>query len=75
MGGRWSLLGSLRFRRFATLTDRLDWRGDSFLEWASAAFGDADRRGSGELLEDNSSSAGKSISSSSTASLPFPRWE
>ena len=58
VGGCWSLLGSLRSRRLTTLTNRLDRRGDLFLEWASAVFGDGERRGSGELLEDNSSSAG-----------------
>ena len=73
MGGRWSLLGSLRIRCLATLTDRLDRRGGRFLKWASTAFEDGDRRGSGELPEDNSSSAGKSISYGTTTSLPFPR--
>ena len=53
------------------LTDRLDRRGGFFLEWASAAFGDGERRGSRELLVDNSSSAGRMISSSAAASLPL----
>ena len=75
VGGRWSLLGSLRSRRLTTLTNRLDRRGDLFLEWASAVFGDGERRGSGELLEDNSSSAGRSISSSAAAPLPWPGRE
>ena len=75
MGGRWSLLGSLRIRRLATLTDRLDRRGDLFLEWSSAAFRDGERRGSGELLEDNSSLVGRSISSGTEASLPLPERE
>ena len=42
-----------------------------FLDWASAAFGDGERRGSGELSEDNSSSVGRSMSSGTAASLPF----
>ena len=72
VGGRWSLLGSLRTRRLATLTDRLDRRGGLFLEWASAVFGDGERRGSRELSEDNSSSVSRSISSGAVASLPLP---
>ena len=48
VGGRWSLLGSLRTRRLVTLMDRLGRRGGLFLEWASAAFGDGERRGSGD---------------------------
>ena len=55
--------------------DRLDRRGDLFLEWASAAFEDGERRGSGELLEDNSSFFGRSTSSSVATSLPLPRRE
>ena len=54
-----------------TLTDWLDRRGCLFLEWASAAFGDGERCGNGELLEDNSSLAGKSISPEAVASLPL----
>ena len=49
--------------------DRLDRRGGLFLEWASAAFGDGEQRGSGELSEDNSSSAGRSTSSDAATSL------
>ena len=75
MGGRWSLLGSLRTRRLATLMDRLNRRGGLFLEWASAAFGDGERRGSGELSEDSSSSVGRSISSGAATSLPLPGRE
>ena len=71
MGGCWSLLGSLRARRFLTLADWLDRRGGLFLEWASTTFGDGDQREREELPEDNSSLAGRSISSSATASLPF----
>ena len=42
---------------------------------ASAAFGDGERRGSGELPEDNSSSAGRSTSSGAATSLPLPGRE
>ena len=55
--------------------DRLGRQGDLFLEWASADFGDGERRGRGELPEDNSSSAGRSISSGIAASLPLPGRE
>ena len=75
VGGRWSLLGSLRIQRLATLMDRLDWRGGLFLEWASATFGDGEQRGRGELSEDNSSFAGRSILSGAVASLPLPGRE
>ena len=68
---RWSLLASLRTRRCAVLTDRLGQQGGLFLDWASVTFGDGERRGSGELLEDNSSSAGRSMSSGTAASLPL----
>ena len=43
-----------------------------FLDWASAAFEDGERCGSGELSVDNSSSAGRSMSSGTIASLPLP---
>ena len=55
--------------------DRLDRRGGLFLEWASAAFGDSERRRRGELSEDNSSTAGISILSGAAASLPLPGRE
>ena len=42
-----------------------------FLDLVSTTFGDGERRRSGELLEDNSSSAGRSMSSGTTASLPL----
>ena len=71
MGSRWSLLGSLRTQRLATLTDRLDRRGGLFIEWASATFGYGERLGIRELPEDNSSSVGRSISSGAAASLPL----
>ena len=48
----------------------MDRRGDLFLDWAFATFGDGERRGSGELPEDSSSSAGRSISSGAGTSLP-----
>ena len=70
--GRWSPLNSLRTRHLARLMDRLGWRGGLFLEWASTAFGDGERRGRGELPEDNSLSAGKSRSSGAAVSLPLP---
>ena len=72
VSGRWPLLGSLRTRRLAILTDRLGWRGGLFLEWASATFGDGERRGKEELQEDNSLSAGRSISSGAAIPLPLP---
>ena len=75
VGGHWSLLGSFCTRRLATLMDRLDRRGAFFLDWASAAFGDGERRGSWELPEDSSSSAGRSMSSSLATSLPLPGRE
>ena len=53
------------------LMDRLDRRGGLFLEWASSAFGEGERRGSGELPEDNSSSAGRSTSSGAGTYLPL----
>ena len=52
--------------------DRLDQRGGLFLDWVSSAFRDGERRGSGELLEDSSSFACRSMSFSVTTSLPFP---
>ena len=78
VGGRWSLLGSLCTRRLTTL---MDWQGDLFLEWASPAFGDGERRGSGELPEDSSSSTGRLISFGVATSLTLlgrggeNRWE
>ena len=51
--------------------DQLGRQGGLYLDWASAAFRDGERRGSGELLEDNSSSVGRSMLSGTTASLPL----
>ena len=51
--------------------DRLGQRGFFFLDWASVAFRDGEPRGSGELSEDNSSSASRSMSSITAASLPL----
>ena len=55
--------------------DLLDRRGGLFLDWASKAFGDGEWRGCGELPEDSSSSAGRSMSFGIATSLPLPgRW-
>ena len=72
MGGCGPLLGSLRVRRLAVLIDRLGRLDGLFLEWASTAFGDDERRRRGELPKVNSSSAYKSISYGVAASLPLP---
>ena len=71
-GSDWhrSLLASLLIRCRMPLINRLDRRGSLFLDSASASFEDGERCGSGELSEDNSSSAGRSISSGMEA--PFP---
>ena len=53
---RLSLLNSFRTRRGMPLTDRLERRGGLFLDSASTLFFGRGRLGSGELLEDNSSS-------------------
>ena len=74
-GSDWhrSLLASLCIQRRATLMGRLDRRGGLFLDWASVALGDGERRGSGELSEDNSSFAGRSMSSGTAASFSLSR--
>ena len=41
------------------------------MDWASSAFGDGERRGSGELSKDNSSSVGRSMLLGTTSSLPL----
>ena len=75
MGDCSSLLGCLRVRCLATLMDRLGRRGGLFLEWASVAFGDGEWHGRGELPDDNSSSARRSISFGIAATLSFPGRE
>ena len=61
-------------RRLATLMDRVARQGGLFLEWASEALGEGERRGSGELPEDNSSSAGRSTSSGATIGIGRRKW-
>ena len=51
--------------------DLLDRRGGLFLEWACTALGEGERRGNGELPENNSSSAGRSTLSGAATSLPL----
>ena len=68
---RLSLLNSLRTRRGMPLTDRLELCGGLFLDSASMLFFGGGRSGSGELPEDNSSSAAASLSSGQIGSLPF----
>ena len=65
------LLVFLRTRSCVVLMDRLGRRGGLVLDWAFAAFEDVEHRGSGELSEDISSSAGRSMSSGTVASLPL----
>ena len=60
---RFSLLNSLRTRRGMPLTDQLERRGGLFLDSASTLFFGGGRSGSGQLPEDNSSSASVSLSS------------
>ena len=55
--------------------DRPDRRGGLFLDWAFATFGGGERHGSGELPEDSSSFACRSISSGAATSLPLPGRE
>ena len=52
-----SLLSSFRIRRRVPLMARLDWRGGLFLDSASTLLRGGERRGSGELSEESSSSA------------------
>ena len=60
---RLSILNSLRTRRGMLLADRLEHRGGPFLDSASTFFFGGSRSKSGELLEDNSSSAATLLSS------------
>ena len=73
--GRLSLLGSFNTQRLATLMDRLDRRCAFFLDLASTAFMDGERRGRGELSEDSSSSVGRLMSFDAATSLPLPGRE
>ena len=66
-----SLLDSLRIRRRAPLIARLEWQGGLFLNLASTLFWGGERRGSGELSEDNSSFSGGSLWSGRAGSLPL----
>ena len=68
---RRSLLISFRARRCMPLTERLERREGLFLDSASTLFFGGSRSGSGELLEDNSSSAAASLSSGLIGSLPL----
>ena len=66
-----SLLNSLRIRRGMPLTDRLERRGGLFLDLVSTLFFRGGGSRSGELQEDNSSSATTSLSSGLIGSLPL----
>ena len=68
---RLSLLNSLRTRRGMPLTNLLERRGGLFLDSASTLFFGGGKSGSGELPEDNSSSAAASLSSGRIGSLPL----
>ena len=68
---RLSLLNSLRTRRGMPQTDRLERRGDLFLDSASTLFFGGVKSGSGELPTDNSSSAAASLSFGWIGSLPL----
>ena len=68
---RLSLLNSLRTRRGMPLTDRLERREGLFLDSASTLFFRGSGFRSGELPEDNSSSATASLSSDRIGSLPL----
>ena len=66
-----SLLISLHTRRCMPLTERLERREGLFLDSASTLFFGGERSGSGELPEDNSSSAAASLSPGRMGSLPL----
>ena len=66
-----SLLNSLRTCRGMLLTDLLEHCGGLFLNSASTLFFRGGRSGSGELLEDNSSSTVASLSFGRIGSLPL----
>ena len=61
---------SLHTRQGMPLADRLERHGGLFLDSASTLFFGGGRSGSGELSEDNSSSAAASLSSDRIGSLP-----
>ena len=66
-----SLLASFRIRRCTPLIARLDWQGSLFLDLASALLWGGERWGSGELSEENSSSAVWSLWSGRMGSFPL----
>ena len=66
-----SLLISLRTRRCMPLTKWLERREDLFLDSTFTLFFGGERSGSGELPEDNSSSAAASLSLGKRVSLPL----
>ena len=66
-----SLLVSLRTRWGMPLTERLERRGGLFFYSASTLFFGGGKSGSGELAEDNSSSATASLSTGKIGSLPL----
>ena len=68
---RRSLLISLRARRCMPLTEQLERLGGLFLDSASTLFFGGEGSGSGELPEDNSSSAAASLSPGRMGSLPL----
>ena len=68
---RCSLLISICARRCMPLTERLERRGDLFLDSASTLFFRGEISGSGELLEDNSSSPAALLSPGRMGSLPL----
>ena len=65
------LLISLHTQRCMLLTGRLEWRGGLFLDSASMLFFEGERSSSGELSEDNSSSAAASLLPGRMGSLPL----
>ena len=69
-----SLLASLHIRQCVPLIARLEWRGGLFLDSAFALLWGGKRRGSGEVSEDNSSSACGSLWSGREGSLPLFFW-
>ena len=68
---RCSPLNSLRTQRCMPLMERLEWRRGLFLDSTSTLFFRGGKSESGELPEDNSSSAAASLSPSKMGSLPL----